>query len=150
MSGVTYYPVFLDLRGRRVLVVGAGKVALRKTRGLVEAGASITVIAPECLPEFEELPVKLLRRRFRASDLNGAALAFTATNDRRVNWRVASEAQRLGVLVNVADARDECDFILPARIAAGDLEVAVSTGGRSPRLAVELRRKIENLLRQYI
>ena len=73
-----HYPVFLDLKDRPVLVVGAGKVALRKTRGLVEAGARITVIAPEWEPEFEELPVRLVRRRFRASDLAGALLVFGA------------------------------------------------------------------------
>jgi len=147
--GVTHYPVFLDIRGKQVLVVGAGKVALRKTRGLVDAGARVTVVAPECLPEFEDQPVKLVRRRFRVSDLNGAALAFTATNDRLVNRRVMEAARRRGILVNVADARNECDFILPARIASGDLQIAVSTGGRSPRLAAGLRREIENLLRKH-
>jgi len=77
-----HYPVFLDLKDRPVLVVGAGKVALRKTRGLLEAGARITVVAPDCEPEFEELPVRLVRRRFRASDLAGALLVYAATDDR--------------------------------------------------------------------
>src|ERR1035438_6583048 len=73
-----HYPVFLDLKDRPVLVVGAGKVALRKTRGLVEAGARITVVAPECEPEFEDLPVRLGRRGFRASDMANALLVFAA------------------------------------------------------------------------
>ena len=76
-----------------MLVVGAGKVALRKTRGLVEAGARITVVAPEWEPEFEELPVRLVRRRFRASDLTGALLVFAATDDRLTNHRIAIAAK---------------------------------------------------------
>ena len=141
-----YYPIFLDLGGKPVLVAGAGKVALRKTRGLLEAGARVTVVAPRAEPEFAGLPVNLRRRRFRASDLAGAMLAFAATDDRRVNRAVATAAKRRGIPVNVADARDECDFIVPSRITRGHLQVAVSTGGESPRLAAALRRKIEENL----
>src|ERR1039457_7644509 len=83
-----HYPVFLDLKDRPVLVVGAGKVALRKTRGLLEAGARITVVAPDCEPEFDDLPVRVVRRRFRASDLAGALLVFAATGDRLTNHRI--------------------------------------------------------------
>ncbi len=129
-----------------MLVVGAGKVALRKTRGLLEAGARVTVVAPRWAPEFVSLPVRLLRRRFRASDLRGVCLAFTATDDRRVNHRVAIEAKRRGIPVNVADAPGECDFLVPARVRSGHLQVAISTSGRSPRLAAELRRRIERVL----
>ena len=141
-----YYPIFLDLAGKRVLMAGAGKVALRKARGLLEAGARVTVVAPRAEPEFARLAVTLRRRRFRASDLAGATLAFAATDDRRVNHAVAQAAKRRGIPVNVADARAECDFILPARITRGSLQVAVSTGGASPRLAAALRRKIEENL----
>jgi precorrin-2 dehydrogenase/sirohydrochlorin ferrochelatase len=143
---VRYYPIFLDLAGKRVLVAGAGKVALRKTKGLVEAGARVTVVAPRAEPEFAQLPVILRRRRFRATDLRGAVLAFTATDDRRVNQAVAVAAKRLGIPVNVADSRPESDFIVPSRITRGNLQVAVSTGGESPRLAAALRRKIEESL----
>lgn len=141
-----YYPVFLNLAGKRVLVAGAGPVALRKVRGLIEAGALVTVVAPEALGEFGALPVRLLRRRFRASDVRAAALVFAATNDRRVNRRVAEAARRYGIPVNVADSAAECGFIVPARIHRGEVQIAVSTGGRSPRLAAALRRKIESAL----
>jgi siroheme synthase-like protein len=141
-----YYPVFLDLKGKRVLVAGAGAVALRKTRGLLEAGAAVTVVAPEARAEFDALPVRLLRRRFRASDVRAAALVFAATNDRGVNRRVAQAARRRGIPVNVADSAAECGFLVPARIRRGDVQIAVSTGGRSPRLAAALRRKIESAL----
>ena len=141
-----HYPVFLDLKDRPVLVVGAGKVALRKTRGLVEAGARITVVAPEWEPEFEELPVRLVRRRFRASDLAGALLVFAATDDRLTNHRIAIAAKGRGQFANIADSAAECGFLVPARVNRGEVQIAISTGGESPRLTAELRRKLDEIL----
>ncbi len=143
---MTHYPVFLDLRNRRVLVVGAGKVALRKTRGLLEAGALVTAVAPRWEPDFEILPVRLVRRPFRASDLGGATLVFAATDDRQTNQRVARLAREKGVLANIADSVEECDFIVPARVNRGDVQIAISTGGKSPRLAAETRKRLEEAL----
>jgi siroheme synthase-like protein len=140
------YPIFLRLEGQSAVVIGAGKIALRKTRGLVEAGARVTVVAPEALPEFAALPVVMRRRRFRLSDLDGARLVFAATNDREVNRRIGQEARRGGAWVNVADAPEECSFYVPARVRRRGLELAVSTGGRVPRLAAALRRRLETLL----
>jgi siroheme synthase-like protein len=141
-----YYPIFLDLTGKPVLVVGAGKVALRKTKGLLEAGAAVTVVAPRAESEFVRLAVTMRRRVFRASDIRGAVLVFAATDDRTVNHAVAQAAQRQGIPVNVADARAECSFIVPARITRRNLQIAISTGGESPRVAAALRRKIEENL----
>ncbi len=141
-----HYPVFLDLKDRPVLMVGAGKVALRKTRGLLEAGARITVVAPDCEPEFEELPVRLVRRRFRASDLAGALLVFAATDDRLTNHRIAIAAKGRGQFANIADSAEECGFLVPARLHRGDVQIAISTGGESPRLTAELRKKLEEIL----
>ena len=129
-----------------MLVVGAGKVALRKARGLVEAGARVTVVAPECEPEFEELPVRMVARRFRASDLVGAMLVFAATDDRMTNHRIAIAAKGKGVFANIADSAAECDFVVPARVLRGSVQVAISTGGESPRLSAELRKKLEDIL----
>jgi precorrin-2 dehydrogenase / sirohydrochlorin ferrochelatase len=146
---MVYYPIFLDLRGSEVLVVGAGNVALRKVRGLVEADASVTVVSPEVLPEFETLPVRIVRRRFRKPDLRkGQALVFAATDRREVNAAVAEAAHDLGIPVNVADALAECSFLVPSRIRKGDVQIAVSTSGRNPRLAVALRKRIEAALTQ--
>ncbi|HLK51246.1 MAG TPA: bifunctional precorrin-2 dehydrogenase/sirohydrochlorin ferrochelatase [Bryobacteraceae bacterium] len=139
-----YYPIFLDLRGRRVLVAGAGKVALRKTRGLVGAGALVTVVAPVIRPEFRELPVRLIERRYRVSDLRGAALVFAATDDRAVNRQIGAAARHRAILANIADAAEECDFIVPARVQHGIVEIAIATGGRNPRVSAELRRKLES------
>jgi len=144
--GLRHYPIFLDLKDRPVLVVGAGKVALRKSKGLLEAGARVTVVAPECEPEFESLPVRMVRRRFRASDLAGAMLVFAATGDRLANHRIGIAAKGRGVFANIADSAEECDFIVPARLLRGGVQVAVSTGGESPRLAAELRKKLEEVL----
>ena len=129
-----------------MLVVGAGKVALRKTRGLVEVGARITVVAPEWEPEFEELPVRLVRRRFRASDLTGALLVFAATDDRLTNHRIAIAAKGRGQFANIADSAEECGFLVPARVNRGEVQIAISTGGESPRLTAELRRKLDEIL----
>jgi siroheme synthase-like protein len=141
-----HYPIFIDLKDRVVLVVGAGKVALRKTKGLVEAGARVTVVAPDSEPEFESLPVRMVRRRFRASDLADAMLVFAATDDRMTNHRIGIAAKGRGILANIADSADECDFIVPARVRRGNIQVAVSTGGENPRLAAELRQKLEEIL----
>src|SRR4051812_41320224 len=142
-----HYPVFLDLKDRPVLVVGAGKVALRKTRGLVEAGARVTVVAPDSLPDFDDLPVRLLRRPFRAADLAGAVLVFAATDDRQVNHRIGIAAKGRGIFANIADSAEECGFIVPARVNRGDVQVAISTGGKSPRVSADLRRKLDTILR---
>ena len=144
---IPHYPIFLNLKDRLVLVVGAGKVALRKTKGLLEAGAKVTLVAPQCDPAFEDLPVKLLRRRFRVSDLAGAILVFAATDDRTVNRRISKEVTRRGILANIADSAEECDFVVPARIRKGKLQIAISTGGQDPRLSRQMRIKLEkNLL----
>lgn len=146
LSNLKHYPIFLDLKDRPVLVVGAGKVALRKTKGVLEAGARVTVVAPDWEAEFESLPVRLVRRHFRASDLAGCMLVFAATNDRLANHRIGIAAKGKGVFANIADSADECDFIVPARLNRGSIHVAVSTGGENPRLAAELRRKLEEIL----
>jgi len=144
--GLKHYPVFLDLKDRPVLVVGAGKVALRKTRGLLECGARVTVVAPEWETEFEDLPVRLVRRRFRASDLTNISLVFAATDDRLTNHRIGIAAKGKGLFANIADFAEECGFVVPARVNRGEIQIAVSTGGENPRLSAELRRKLEEIL----
>jgi len=145
-SNFKHYPIFLDLKDRPVLVVGAGKVALRKTRGLLDAGAKVTVVAPDWEPEFDSLPVRLVPRSFRASDLAGAMLVFAATNDRLTNHRIAVAAKGKGVFANIADSAAECDFVVPARVERGSVHVAIATGGENPRLSAGLRRKLEEIL----
>ena len=122
-------------------------MALRKTRGLLDAGARVTVVAPEWLPDFEDLPVRLVRRGFRASDLGGNVLVFAATDDRMVNHRIGIAAKGKGVFANIADSAEECAFVVPARVERGELHIAISTGGTNPRVAADLRRKLDDILR---
>src|SRR5947207_9695799 len=120
-----WYPIFLDLKDRPVLVVGAGTVALRKTKGLLAAGARVTVVAPRHLREFEKLAVRLVEREFRTSDLSGAALVFAATDDRLTNHRIAIAAKGRGMFANIADSAEECGFIVPARLTRDGVQIAV-------------------------
>jgi siroheme synthase-like protein len=143
---LTHYPIFLNLHDRPVLVVGAGKVALRKTRGLLEAGAQVTVVAPRSELEFKMLPVRMVRRRFRSSDLNGAVLVFAATDDREVNRKIGVAARRRNIFANIADSAEECHFLVPARLERGPVQIAIATGGRDPRRSAELRHKLEAAL----
>ena len=138
-----WYPVFLNLAGARVTVVGGGKVALRKTLGLVEAGAVVTVVSPRFEVGFAAVAVRRVEREFQDDDLEGAALAFAATDSREVNRRVGELARARGIPANIADAPEECGFIVPARVTREGVQVAISTGGEDPARAARLRRELE-------
>jgi siroheme synthase-like protein len=144
--GKQYYMACLDLEGRRALVVGGGSVGLEKAAGLVACGAAVTVVSPELDEGFGELAVAWRRGRYRSSDLRGAFLVIAATSDRATNERVSRDAERRGMLCNVADVPDLCNFILPAVHREGPIAVAVSTGGASPALAKRLRTQIAELV----
>jgi len=138
------YPIVLNLFGRRVLVVGGGEVALRKARALADAGAEVRVVAPKLLPAFaEDGRFECLAARYEKQHLEGALVVVAATDDEAVNRQVASDARAAGVLVNVVDRPELCDFIVPAQVRRGGLVVAVSTGGAAPSLARRLRERLE-------
>lgn len=146
------YPAFLSMEGRRAVVVGAGRVAARKCRSLLEAGARVQVIAPDATEELQEMAERALltweRREYREGDLQGAFLTVAAANQRNVNRRVGEEAHRRGIPVNVVDRPEEGNFIVPAVARRGRLVAAFSTGGRSPVLSGWLRRRLERLLEE--
>jgi precorrin-2 dehydrogenase/sirohydrochlorin ferrochelatase len=136
----------LDLRGRRALVVGAGPVAARKVAGLLSAGAVVTVVAPDAVPEIADDPdVRWHRREYRRGEAASYRLAITATNDPGVNEQVARDGDAANVFVNSADDPSNCTFILPSVVTRGDLQVSVSTNGRSPALARWARRHLESV-----
>ena len=141
------FPMFLKLEGKQCLVVGAGKVGEPKIAGLLETGARIRIVAIEASPSVREWAraglLELELRPFDASDLAGAFLAVVATNSRNLNERVYLEAQSRGVLCNVVDVPDLCDFFYPAVVRRGDLQIAVSTAGHSPSLAQTIRKQLE-------
>lgn len=145
-----FYPVFLNLEGKRVVVIGGGEVAERKVSSLLGCGALVTVISPEVTPVLETLArsdaVLLHRRRYAAGDCGGTFLVFCATDDPVLHKAVWADAQQAGVLVNTADQPALCDFITPAVVQRGDLTVAISTSGKSPALGARLRRRLSRLL----
>jgi precorrin-2 dehydrogenase/sirohydrochlorin ferrochelatase len=138
------YPVNLVLDGRPCLVVGGGKIALRKVEGLLACGGRVRVVAPAVVPELLALEsVAVDQRPWRADDVEGMWLVIAATDDPEVNRAVYDAGQRAGVWVNGADDPANCSFTLPSVVRRGDLQIAVSTGGRSPALATWLRRRLE-------
>jgi len=145
-----FYPVFLDLRGRRAVVIGGGAVAEQKVHGLVGAGAHVTVVSTDVSPALGALArrnaIEHKRRPYRRGDLKGAWLAIAATDDRGTNGAVWAEAEQLGVPLNAVDDLEHCSFIAPAVHREGDITVAVSTAGKSPALAVRLRQRIARLV----
>jgi siroheme synthase-like protein len=149
-----YYPVFLDLRGKRCVVVGGGSVAERKVRVLLEHDASIAVVSPTLSQGLQELAeqgtIQAVRREFGKGDLAGAFLAIAATGDADINVAVAAEAREQRALVNVVDDPANSDFIVPSLVRRGDISVAISTAGKSPALARKLRTILEaNLPPEY-
>jgi precorrin-2 dehydrogenase len=144
---VNHYMACIDLRDRDCLVVGGGRMASEKARGLLDCEAKVTVIAPDVEPELRALPVELVERRFARSDVVGRLLVIAATDDRTVNQSVSAAAAALNVLCNVADDPELCSFILPAIVRRDPILVGVSTGGASPALAQHLRAQIGDLVR---
>jgi siroheme synthase-like protein len=143
---LTYYMACLDLTGRSVLVVGGGSVALEKVHGLLDAGARITVVAPEARPELLDLPVEWLPRGYYSTDLRGRFLVVAATSSTQLNRRVYADAEARNVFCNVVDVPELCSFILPAVHRQGPIAVAVSTGGASPALAQRIRDDVAGLV----
>jgi precorrin-2 dehydrogenase/sirohydrochlorin ferrochelatase len=139
--------MFLKLEGKRCLVVGAGKVGEPKIGGLIDTGASIHVLALEASGAVHrwarESKITLELRAFVPEDLAGMALVVVATSSRSVNEAIYREAQRRGVLCNVVDVPEYCDFYYPAVVRRGDLQIAVSTSGQSPSLAQKIRQQLE-------
>src|SRR5262245_35170833 len=145
-----FYPIYLNLKNRRVVVIGGGDVAERKVESLLGTGSSITVVSPVVTPRLaslaEENRIQLHLRIYSAGDCKHAALVFSATDDAEVSAAVFEEAARAGALVNTADQPALCDFIMPAVVRRGDIAVAISTGGTSPGLAGQLRQKIASII----
>lgn len=150
VPSTTYFPLFLDLSGLRVLVVGGGAVASRKLALLAGSGAERQVVAPELSPEVAEMvdsgSVRWLAHRFEVAQLAGVRLVIAATDDRDANARVASAARAAGIFVNAVDQPDLGDVAVPAMVRRGHLTVAIGSDGQAPVLARRLRARIEALL----
>ena len=145
-----YYPVYLDLWKKSCLVLGGGPAAVEKARHLVDAGADVTVVAADFTDELVQMggrhEVRLLAKDFTEDDLDGVQLVIDASGNDPQGVRVAAVARRRRVLVNVLDRVPLCDFIAPAVVRRGPLQIAISTAGRSPFMASYIRRLLERTL----
>jgi precorrin-2 dehydrogenase/sirohydrochlorin ferrochelatase len=144
------FPIFLKLQGRPCLVVGAGKIAEPKITSLLQAGGSVVVVAPLASPVIATLArqgtLVLVEREFLPSDLDGKFLVIAATDRQPVNHAVAEAARAAAILCNSVDDPPDCDFFYPSVVRRGDLQIAISTAGKSPALAQRLRQEIDTLL----
>jgi siroheme synthase-like protein len=149
---LAYYPIFVDLTEKRVLVVGGGHVAEEKVAGLLRAGAAgrVTLIAPKLRPSLQALlaqgKIDLVQREYRDGDMADFDFVMVATDDGQVNAEIAAEGRRRKIWVNAADDPRNCDFILPAVVRQGQVVLAASTGGASPALARRLREELTDYL----
>ncbi len=142
-----YYPVNLDIKNRKCLVVGGGFVGTRKIITLLECGAAVTVVSPVITEKLAELAdnryIEWRKRHYHTSDIDGMFLIIGATDDEELNRRIHKDAEHLNKLCNIADRPEACNFILPSIIHRGDLIIAISTSGKSPAFAKYLRQKLE-------
>lgn len=145
----SYYPIFLGISGKRCVVVGGGEVALRKVRALLEHEAEVEVISPDLCLELAQMVekkiIQVLPRSYNDGDLEGIFIAIAATDDGKINRKVAEEAKKRGVLVNVVDDPEQSAFIAPSYLRRGALTIAVSTAGKSPALARKIRTRLEKV-----
>jgi siroheme synthase-like protein len=143
----TYYPLLLNIQGKKCLVVGGGEVALRKAQMLLEYGAVVEIVSPAFCHELNQLvkggAIQAVNRSYKTEDLNDALLVVAATDDAKVNEKIAAEGRKRGILVNVVDMPNISDFIVPSYFRHGNIIVAVSTSGKSPALARKIRSELE-------
>lgn len=148
---IKYYPAFLNLKGKYCVVIGGGRIAERKIRALLRAGASVTVISPVITKNIKSLvqknKVKLLQRNYRKGDLKKAFLTIAATSSKELHAKIAREFKGL---LNVVDEPELCNFIVPSVVKRGPLTIAISTSGASPAMAKTIRKEIESLYPEEI
>ncbi len=142
-----YYPINLNIKDKRCLIIGGGQVAERKVEKLLSAGAKVVVVSSRLTSKLGKLSrkgrIENITRNYRKGDLKGAVLAFGATNDPKVNRRILQEARKEGVLLNSVDDPKNCDFTVPSMVSRGDLLISISTGGKSPALSQKIRKELE-------
>ena len=150
MKRFPYYPIFLDIEDRAVLIIGGGNVCARKAETMMKYGARVTVVSPEFTDEIEgwasEGRLAVKRKRYDESDLDGANIVIASTDDQAVNERIAADCRARRIPVNVVDVTPLCEFIVPAIIEKGSVQIAISTGGKSPALARTLKEDLQRLV----
>ncbi len=143
------YPIYLDLKDKKTVVIGAGSVAERKIKSLCDAGAKVLVVAKNVDEAFKitcrDLDVRIKTEAYVKDHLAGAILAIAATNDTSLNKQIYDDCHKLSVICNVVDVPELCDFYVPAVVKRGDLQIAVSTDGSCPAYAARIRKKLEDI-----
>ncbi len=144
---MAYYPIFVDLHDKKVLVVGGGKVAERKVQDLLSYGCEIYIVSPEFTTQLSQLAatgrIHSIPHDAIDKTMNDAFMVIAATSDPKVNSQIASKAKQRGLLINAVDQPGDCTFIMPSTIRRGDLQIAISTAGKSPALAKKIRKEME-------
>ncbi|OHC00786.1 MAG: siroheme synthase [Planctomycetes bacterium RIFCSPLOWO2_12_FULL_39_13] len=139
-----FYPIYLDVKDKKCVIVGGGKVAYRKVCSLKEAGAEVVVVSPETCPEIaDKKDIALIKKDYDENILDGALLVIAATDNEAVNKKVSLDARKRNIIVNVVDHPELCSFIVPSTINRGDLCISISTGGASPAFAKSVREELE-------
>jgi siroheme synthase-like protein len=145
-----YYPIFLDVEDRDVVIIGGGNVCARKAETMLRYGAKVTVVSPEFTDEIEAWArdgrIQIKRKPYEESDLEGASIVIASTDSEAVNERIARDCRRRKIPVNVVDVTHLCEFIVPAIIEKGSIQLAVSTGGKSPALARTLKEDLQRMI----
>ena len=145
-----YYPIFLDIENRNALIIGGGNVCARKVETMLKYGARVTVLAPRVTDEIEKWAhdgeIQLLRKRYEEKDLEGANIVIASTDNEAVNTQIAEDCRRRRIPVNVVDVTHLCEFIVPAIVEKGSIQIAVSTGGSSPAVARTLKEDLQRFV----
>ena len=145
---MSYYPIFIQLQGESTLVVGGGSVARRKVETLLEHGASVSIVSRALCTKLEELvekgKIRFLGKKFQESFLGGAFLVIAATDDKELNHKISRAARAKGLLINAVDQPEDCNFIVPSIVNRGNLQIAISTSGKSPAMAKTIRKELED------
>ncbi len=141
-----FYNLSINIRQQKCVVVGGGKVALRKVRKLCSADADVIVVSPELLPEFYEENITILQEKYKKTVLQGAVLVFAATSDFTVNQQICKDAEKLGIWANSVNGVEYGSFIIPATCKKGNLTIGITTNGKAPSLSKELRKYFQEQL----
>ncbi len=145
-----YYPIFLDIEDRNVVIIGGGNVCARKAETMMKYGGRVTIVSPEFTDEIEQWArggaLQIKRKRYEDADLDGANIVIASTDDQSVNEQIAADCRRRRIPVNVVDVTPLCEFIVPAIVDKGSIHIAISTEGRSPALARTLKEDLQRMV----
>lgn len=150
-TNMSYFPMFIDLKGKECLVVGGGAIAFRKIQVLGEFGATVTVVAPEMISEIDTMnEIRVLKREFQMEDIKEKDLVVAATPNKKLNHRISKECREKKIPINAVDQQEDCTFIFPSYIKQGEVIGAFSSSGQSPVITQYLKEAFRPVLNEYV